>query len=135
MATELMEYLKGRKPRGFHSRPYYSQEGDFLTYFFENQDHYAERLDDILTVYRSMDERRFVGFKLKGVVHLLKTLGDFKFDVFDRDGILLLSMLLIAGTMMTSEHSALPIYQQFASKTTDIQVNLPMKKGGSLVSV
>jgi len=123
MANELVEYLKGRKPRGFRSRPFISRDGDFLTYYFEDADHFAERVDDILTVYRSMDGNRFVGFKLKGVAHLLETVGDFFFHVFGEKGELLLSMLLIAGTMRTKETSALPIYQDFAEKTKAVPLN------------
>src|SRR5438270_23949 len=122
MANELIEYLRGRKPKGFRSCPYYSKEGDFLTFFFEDEDHYAERMDEILTVYRSMKTEEFVGFKLKGVLHLLKTLGDLSVTVFDRDGVLMLSMLLIAGSMKTKEHSALPVYQKFAQQTARVPI-------------
>jgi hypothetical protein len=122
MANELIEYLHGRKPRGFEPRPFYSKEGDFLTFFFEGDDHYAERLDDVLTVYRAMTDDRFVGFKLKGVVHLLETLGDFFVHVTDDEDHLMLCMLLIAGVMKTKEPSALPVYQQFARKTDKVPI-------------
>jgi hypothetical protein len=123
MANELVEYLKGRRPLGFRSRPFISRDGDFLTFYFEDADHFAERVDDILTVYRSMDGNRFVGFKLKGVAHLLDTVGDFFFHVFGDNGELLLSMLLIAGTLKTKEASALPIYQDFVEKTRTVSVS------------
>ncbi len=124
MANELIEYLRGRKPQRFRSRPFYSKEGDFLTFFFQDEDHYAERVDKILTVYYAMESDEIVGFKLKGVLHLLQTLGDLSLEVVDDNGNLKLSMLLIAGTMKTKEHSALPVYQEFARKTK----NVPIRK-------
>ena len=118
----MSTYLAGRRPRGFKPSPFYSREGDFLTFYFEDRDHYSERLDEYLTVYRSMEGEKFVGFKLKGVAHLLSTVGDFFFHV--RDGVdLRLSMLLIAGTMRTKEYSALHAYQEFASKTVQVNLN------------
>jgi hypothetical protein len=122
MANELIEYLKGKRPKGFRCKPFYSKEGDFLTYYFKGVDHYAERIDEILTVYRATEGNQFVGFKLKGVAHLLKTLGDLQVRVFDDDGNLQLSLLLMAGTMKTRRPSALPVYQQFARETANVPI-------------
>ena len=123
MADELTVYLKTAKPRGFRSRPFYSPEGDCLTFYFADEDHHAERMDEFLTVYRSMDRDKFVGFKLKGVAHLLELVGNFCFQVFDGNGDLKLSMLLAAGTMNTKEPCAVPAYQEFATKTSQVRVN------------
>ena len=40
-------------------------------------DSYAERVDELLTVYLSVEEHALVGCKIKGARRLLKTLGDF----------------------------------------------------------
>jgi len=114
MATnELMEYLKGRNVSKFTPHPFYSKEGDFLTYYFKDADFHAERQDDILTLYMSMEDNSFVGFKLKGVVsHLIRTLGDFSLEVHDDDGNLMLAMLFFAGMTLTDNPDALPLYQR-----------------------
>jgi hypothetical protein len=127
MASDLTEYLRGRKPRGFQSRPFYSHAGDYLTFFFEDEDHYAERMDEYLTVFRSMEGDRFVGFKLKGVAYLLDAIGDFCVDVYDGT-VLKLSLLLAAGAMITKEPSAIPTYQDFAEKTRDIRLTKRKKE-------
>ena len=72
MGNDLSTYLAGRRPLGFKSLPFYSREGDFLTYYFEDHDHYAEQLDEHMTVYRSMAGDKIVGFKLQGVAHLCR---------------------------------------------------------------
>jgi len=122
MADELTEWLRTRKPARFQPHPFYSKEGDFLTYFFEGVDHYAERMDDFLTVYLSRDNNRWVGFKLKGVAHLWKTLGDCFLTVADPDGTVRLSLFLTAGILMTKEPDAVPVYQRFVRQTTDVRV-------------
>ncbi len=123
MATnQLMEYLKGRKARGFTPHPFYSREGDFLTYYFQDADHYALRIDEILTVYLSMEGTECVGIKLKGVQHLLDTLGDFVFQVKDGDGDLRLGMLFLAGMALTNHPPALEYYQRFAQDTKKVRL-------------
>jgi hypothetical protein len=122
MATELIEYLKSRKPKGFKSCPFYSREGDFLTFFFQDDDYYAERIDEILTVFRSHKTKKFVGFKLKGVAHLLTMLGTVRVRVVDDEGNLRLFMLLLAGSMRTREPYALPYYQRFVKRTIDVPI-------------
>ncbi len=119
----LMEYMKGRKVKGFASHPFYSREGDFLTYYFRDDDHFAQRIDDTLTVYLSMDESEFVGFKLKGIRNLLDTLGDFTFRVKDEDGSIMLGMLFWAGMQrMESNYVAIEYYQRLANQTKQVSI-------------
>jgi hypothetical protein len=122
MADELTTFLLSRKPAGFRSHPYYSKEGDFLTYFFEGVDHFAERVDDVLTVFQAMDDERVIGFKLKGLAHLWRVLGDCSLDVFDPDDCLRLSVFLTAGLLRTKEPDALPVYQKFVRQTKGVRV-------------
>jgi hypothetical protein len=123
--ADLREYVLANKPEGeFHPEPYYSRIGDFLEYHFRNDDFYAERLDDILTVYRAMQDGDFVGFKLKSVRHLLQTLGDLGLEVKDNDGNLMLSMLIMAGTMEIDNPAVLQYYQRFAKATRAVPVKM-----------
>jgi hypothetical protein len=122
-----MEYMKGRKVKNFASHPYYSREGDFLTYYFRDDDFYAQRIDDTLTVYLSMEENDFVGFKLKGIRNLLETLGEFTLKVKDSEGSIMLGMLFWAGMQrMGDNYAAIEYYQRFANKTK--QVPIPRKE-------
>lgn len=66
MAEDLMSYLDGREATGFEPRLFYSPDGDSLTFYFREDAHYAERVDEHLTVYLSMDTQELVGYKVKG---------------------------------------------------------------------
>ncbi len=125
----LLEFLEGRKPSDFVSKPRCFRDGDFLTYYFRDADYYAERVDEVLTVYLDPENHDLVGFKLKGVVHLLKTLGDFSLEVRDGDGKLMLGMLFLARIAATSKPAdedmkrAWDYYHELARKTQSVPVD------------
>jgi hypothetical protein len=123
MANQLAEYMKGKKCEGFTPHPFYSREGDFLTYYFTDDDSYAHRVDDTLTVYLSMLENEFVGFKLKGIRNLLDTLGEFALRVTDKDGNIMLGLLFWAGMQQAENHFAIEYYQKGAERTKAISIN------------
>jgi hypothetical protein len=77
MAKDLMQYLERKKPRGFSPRPYYGADEDALTFYFDNAESYARRVDDLLTLFLSLKADDLVGFQIKGVRRKLKKLGDF----------------------------------------------------------
>lgn len=76
MVPTLSDYLKDNPGRGFRSAPQYFPTGDFLTYFLKDVPHYAERLDEVLTVYLDAATKELVGLKVKGVRHILKAAGE-----------------------------------------------------------
>lgn len=73
--STIEEFLSSPKP-GFESRPTYSKSADCVELFFEDSDHYAERIDCWLTIYKAFDGDRVVGFMIKNVGTLLT-----RFDV------------------------------------------------------
>lgn len=77
MAQNLTEYLAGRKCQGFKAVPHYFPGGDFVTCYFSNEECFEQRVDDLLTVYLSMDTKELVGCKITGVKHVLQTAADF----------------------------------------------------------
>lgn len=64
----------------FSPRPYYSASADSLFYYFENARYYGDRLDEILTVCRAIDNDRIVGFQLKGISQLVGRLHTAHYD-------------------------------------------------------
>lgn len=64
---EALQSLQSKKRPKFKSVPHYNRLGDFLSVFFSDTPTYAERVDDVLTVYRSMTNHELVGCKIKGV--------------------------------------------------------------------
>ena len=77
MAQDLDEYLKTHPPKGFRPVPHYFAQGDFVTFYFRNDPCFAQRVDDLLTVFVAFDTRELVGCKIKGVKHILQTAGEF----------------------------------------------------------
>jgi hypothetical protein len=76
--------------------PVYFPTGDFLTYLLKDGPCIAERLDDVVTLYLSRDKQELIGFKVKGVRHILKKAGDFGVGVGGEDGIRL-GLFFFAG--------------------------------------
>jgi hypothetical protein len=81
----------------FESRPLYSPDGDFLTLFLQDEEYYAERVDELLTVYHSIATDELIGCEIKGVQRLLETLGEFGMSVEDAD--VELKFLFLAGAI------------------------------------
>ncbi len=74
---KLLSELEGP----FESRPFYSPEGDCVFFHFEDADHFAERVDCWLTVFKAFDDRRLVGFKLKNIRTLLSAFDALNLDI------------------------------------------------------
>jgi hypothetical protein len=68
-----MEYLEGKECRDFVPRPHYFQDGDYVTYFSSDQLAFEERIDELLTIHRSMETNAVIGCKINGVRHILET--------------------------------------------------------------
>src|SRR5438132_13302806 len=90
----LIEHIKSHKPGSFKPKPFYSVEGDSLTFYFKDSESYGERVDDFLTVYLSMDDDSLVGCQVKGVPTAVKVLGDFGLII--QSGSIRLGMLFMA---------------------------------------
>ena len=120
MAEDLMSYLDGREATGFEPRPFYSPDGDFLTFYFREDDHYAERVDELLTVYLSMDTQELVGCKIKGVRRILDTLG--KLGVLVDDGEVKMSFLFLSGAF-SREDARRKRYEEIGTRTRGIRIN------------
>jgi hypothetical protein len=92
----LTDYIKQNPAKEFRAAPIYFPTGDFLTYLLQDTPFIAERLDDVVTIYLSRSSRELVGFKVKGVRHILKKAGDFGVVVGGGDGIRL-GLFFFAG--------------------------------------
>ena len=74
----LLEFLKGKSYSGdFEARPHYSPDGDCVTLYVKDVEAYGKRLDELLTVYKSIDDDELVGCQIKGVQLMLERLGNF----------------------------------------------------------
>jgi hypothetical protein len=59
----------------FQAEPWYNPYGDCLVYKMANEAAVADRIDELLTVYRSAEDNRPIGFQIKGVMATIRKLG------------------------------------------------------------
>jgi hypothetical protein len=64
-------------PPGFKPEPWYNSHGDCLEYVLANEGIVGDRIDEVITIYRSLVDRRPIGFQIKGISALLKEDGRF----------------------------------------------------------
>lgn len=126
MAQELMEYLRGRSTQKFSSVPHYFPDGDFVTFYASDVRCYAERVDELLTVYRQVGSNDLVGCKIKGVRRILGTLGHFAIVVADNK--LMMGVLFMAAALDVPAEKR-QRYQELAQLAKDAAIDqseLPM---------
>jgi hypothetical protein len=113
-----MEYLKTHSPQGFRAVPHYFPQGDFVTYYFRNDPCYAQRVDDLLTVFLAFDTNELVGCKIKGVRHILQAAG--AFGVSLDDGMVRLGMFFFVGASWAKDESQRTRYEQIGREAKDV---------------
>jgi hypothetical protein len=59
----------------FRPEPWYNPHGDCIIHQVANEAVVAERIDELLTIYRSADDRRVIGYQIKGVRALVRNFG------------------------------------------------------------
>ncbi len=59
----------------FSAEPWYNQDGDCLVYKMANEATIADRIDELLTIYRSAQDNRPIGFQIKGIAAIIGKLG------------------------------------------------------------
>jgi len=59
----------------FRAEPWYNPHGDCLVFQLADQAVVAERIDEVLTIYRSAIDNRPIGFQIKGVHAIIRTYG------------------------------------------------------------
>ena len=121
----IAEILKSKKPAGFAPRPFYSSEGDSLTFFFEDQPYYGERIDDFLTAYRAMDGDGLVGCQVKGLLRALRLLGDFGLIVSDGNVSLTMIFMVIALMAENERPEATARYKELGRLAAERNVSIP----------
>ena len=61
-----------RNSSDFPGSPWYNPYGDCIVYKMVDEAAVADRVDELLTIYRSAENNRPIGFQLKGVTHIRK---------------------------------------------------------------
>ena len=121
MAQNLTEYLAGRKCQGFKAVPHYFPGGDFVTCYFSNEECFEQRVDDLLTVYLSMDTKELVGCKITGVKHVLQTAADF--GVTGTEGDVRLGLFFFVGAALAKDDVQKGRYEELKRMAKDATVD------------
>jgi len=123
MATNLIEFLTGKQPEGFVPHPMYSRDGDTLTFFFRNEEAYAERVDELLTIYKTFDSGELAGCKIKGVRSLLKRIRSFGVSLRPEGENVQLGLLFLSAASAGPPQMVREYYQELGKFALDVQVN------------
>jgi hypothetical protein len=83
--ASLLEYLEQNRPaKEFRPVLQYIPDGDCLIFYFKPDAAYAERVDELLTVYRSEETEELTGCEIKGVQCILKRLEKFGVRIMEK---------------------------------------------------
>jgi len=73
MEKHFLDDLVEGEP-GFKPGAWYNRFGDCIEFCLANEGIVAERIDEVITIYRSAVDKRAIGFQIKGVQAILKGL-------------------------------------------------------------
>ena len=74
MEEHFLAHMMEGKP-SFKAEPWYNPYGDCVVYKMANEAAVADRIDELLTIYRSVEDDRAIGFQIKGVLAIIKKFG------------------------------------------------------------
>lgn len=113
--TEYMEQYP--EPEGFEASPQYFADGDYLALYFKDECCYAQRIDDLVTVFRSSNTSDLVGFKIKGVAGLAKHVSSF---IGIHDNNIHVNLLLLSASGNSPAKNS---YYELAEQSKDFTVS------------
>src|SRR5262249_38691596 len=123
MTQTFEDYMTGRPARPFEAKPQYFIDGDFVSCFLSDQLAYEERLDGLVTVYRSVETNEMVGCKIKGVKLLLQDFGGFL--VIVKEAPFSLALLFMKAAQKTTADNV-AIYREMIEKLGRKEITLPL---------
>jgi hypothetical protein len=100
-----MKFLRDNPPANqFVPYCHLSAESDTLTVYFEGDADYSERLNDHVTLYRSLETKELVGCRIKGIRGILEDLPNY---IHVNHGRIKLQVIFLAfrGTAADKAHS------------------------------
>ena len=92
-----------------------------VSYYFRNERCYAQRVDDLLTVYLALGTDELIGGKIKGVKHILDTAGTF--GVMVDDGNVRLGVLFFYGAARAEGEDQKNRYEELARVAKDVTLD------------
>lgn len=114
--SKLMKFLRDNPPANqFVPYCHLNEDSDALTVYFEGDADYSERLNDHVTLYRSVETKELVGCRIKGIRAILEDLPNY---IHINHGGIKLQMLFFAfrGTAHKEHSEAINCLARAASE-------------------
>ena len=127
MATEqeIREILKNNPPSNkFVPYCYVSEQADALTVYFEGDADYSVRLNDHITLYRSLATKEVVGCRVKGIAGILRDIPNY-IKVMGGNGDIELALIFFAFRG-GAEKDVAEAVNDLAREAADKQISLQM---------
>jgi len=72
-AEKIWEYFKEHEQLGLEWKPnaFYNPDGDMIEWYNEQDNYYAERVNEFITLYRADEDDRVVGGCIKNIAHIM----------------------------------------------------------------
>jgi len=121
--------LSRLKAGAFKISPLYDSDADTLTLFIRDDESYRERIDSLLTVYRSFATDQVVGCHIKGIKRILKAVSVFDLGIHGANVRIGLILMGIPWAEHKAEASVLsqryveivrPIIEQIGDRPLDL---------------
>ena len=102
------DFLKEDGSGGFKSEAWYNPYGDCIDYQTVDDAIVADRIDSLITLHRSATDGRVIGFQIKGVRKLLKSIGADAMAIGTGEGedASIKVIVLVLAALQTSEEKA-----------------------------
>lgn len=81
--SDFFDQVGGGTEPSFRPEPWYNTAGDCIHFNWEPDEFYGERIDDKLTIYRSVESDAIVGCQIKGISALVKKFDEVGISVSD----------------------------------------------------
>jgi hypothetical protein len=121
--TDFMKELEATKPGSFTPGAYYyGREEDSLTLYLRNEESYAHRLNNLVTIFLSTNKDELVGCQVKGLRRKLLSDGSFGIAIH-REGRLHLGLFFHLLAFEVQEDEPRDRLIELGQKTKGIEVD------------
>jgi hypothetical protein len=131
-AARVLE-VAGEPPARFTPTAYYDLDGDCIEFLASPDNFYAERVDDLVTVYYSEETGEIIGSLLKGVnplcKKLLERLPGFRIEIYhDRVKLVHIFLAKLWTSEVNPNELATLTYQKLIDVASQSGVEVDLKK-------
>ena len=134
MAENLIDFMKqleaSEPPRFTPPQIYYGAKEDSLTFYFRSDESYAQRLNDLVTIFLSFDGDELVGCQVNGLQRKLKNDGDFWVRI-NKGGSLKLGLFFHLLAYDVSEEEPRNRLVELGQKAKDVEIDPEELKAAS----